>query len=267
MRSFHRSARESPTPSTAPFTSRDGAPTSVLGVALPVGFAVGAYGLSYGVLAVAAGLSPIVATLSSVLVLAGASQFAFVGVLAAGGAPLTGALAGLLVNVRLVAFGLAIARRLPPAPLPRRLVDSYLVVDESVALAVTGPEDEVPRRFRWVGIAVVVSWIGATAIGAYGGQLLGDPRAIGLDAAFPAGFLALLAPWLRRRDGRIAAVVGVLLALGLTPFTPPGVPIIAAGLGAFVAIAVVRDGPDGSDTPDVAGAASASDEPSGDDDR
>jgi predicted branched-subunit amino acid permease len=209
--------------------------------AVPVGLAVGAYGLSYGVLAVAAGLSPLVATLSSVLVLAGGSQFAFVGVLAAGGNPLAGAMGGLLLNLRYLAFGFAVAPHLPHGPLVRRALDGYLVVDESVALALAGPPDEVGRRFRVVGWSVVTAWIGATALGAYGGQLLGDPTALGLDAAFPAGFLALLAPWLRDRRGRVAAATGVLLALALTPLTPPGVPILAAGLGAVVAMRLPAD--------------------------
>jgi predicted branched-subunit amino acid permease len=204
--------------------------------AIPVGLAVGAYGLSYGVLAVAAGLSPLTATVSSLIVLAGGSQFAFVGVLAAGGNPLAGAMGGLLLNLRYLAFGFAIAPHLPPGPTWRRALDGYLVVDESVALALAGPVDQIGRRFRVVGGTVVTAWIGATALGAFGGRLLGDPAALGLDAAFPAGFLALLAPWLRQRRGRVAAAVGVLLALVLTPITPPGVPILAAGLGALVAL-------------------------------
>jgi predicted branched-subunit amino acid permease len=203
-----------------------------------VAFAVGAYGLSYGVLATAAGLDPLVATLSSLLVLAGGSQFAFVAVLAAGGNPLAGAVGGLLLNVRYVAFGLAISRALPRGPLPRRLADAYLVVDESVALALAAsargaPPREVTARFRRIGLAVSAAWIGFTAVGAYGGQLLGDPQVWGLDAAFPAGFVALLAPWLRSPAGRRAAAAGAVLAVALTPFTPPGVPLLAAALGAL----------------------------------
>jgi predicted branched-subunit amino acid permease len=209
--------------------------------ALPVGLAVGAYGLSYGVLAVAAGLTPLAATVSSLIVLAGGSQFAFVGVLAAGGNPLAGAMGGLLLNLRYLAFGFAIAPHLPRGPAWRRAVDGYLVVDESVALAMAGPVDQIGRRFRVVGWTVVTAWIGATALGAYGGQLLADPTALGLDAAFPAGFLALLAPWLRHRRGRVAAAIGVLLALALTPITPPGVPILAAGVGALVAMRLPED--------------------------
>jgi predicted branched-subunit amino acid permease len=215
--------------------------------AFPVGLAVGAYGLSYGVLAVAAGLSPLAATVSSLVVLAGGSQFAFVGVLAAGGNPFAGAVGGLLLNLRYLAFGFAIAPHLPRGPLRRRAVDSYLVVDESVALALAGPVDQVGRRFRITGWTVVVAWIAATAVGAYGGQLLGDPAVLGLDAAFPAGFLALLAPWLRDRRGRVAAATGVLLALALTPVTPPGVPILAAGLGALVAMRIPTAAAPGSE--------------------
>jgi predicted branched-subunit amino acid permease len=211
--------------------------------AVPVGLAVGAYGLSYGVLAVAAGLSPLAATVSSLIVLAGGSQFAFVGVLAAGGNPFAGAVSGLLLNLRYLAFGFAIAPHLPRGPLRQRAVDSYLVVDESVALALAGPTGQVGRRFRITGWTVVIAWIAATALGAYGGQLLGDPAAFGLDAAFPAGFLALLAPWLRDRWGRVAAATGVLLALALTPVTPPGVPILAAGLGALVAMRISAEDP------------------------
>lgn len=213
-------------------SSRDPAFTK----AFPVGVAVAAYGLSYGVLAVAAGLSPLVATISSIIVLAGGSQFAFVGVLAAGGSPLAGAISGLLLNLRYLAFGFAIAPHLPHARRRRRAIDGYLVVDESVALGLAGPNDAVAHRFRVAGWTVVTMWIGATALGAYGGQLIGDPERFGLDAAFPAGFLALLSPWLVHRPGRVAAVLGAVLAIGLTPVAPPGIPIIAAGFGAIVAM-------------------------------
>jgi predicted branched-subunit amino acid permease len=210
----------------------------VLAEAAPIGLAVAAYGLSYGVLAVAAGLSPLVATLSSLVVLAGGSQFAFVGVLAAGGAPLAGAAAGLMVNARYLAFGFALAPHLEAGPVWRRALDGYLVVDESVALALARPTEDPAHRFRVTGWTVVAAWIGATGVGAYGGALIGDPRAFGLDAAFPAGFLALLAPWLRTPRGRTAAGVGAVLALALQPVAPAGLPIVAAALGAVVAMAV-----------------------------
>lgn len=215
---------------------------------LAVGLAVGAYGLSYGVLATAAGLSPAIATLSSLLVLAGGSQFAFVAVLAAGGNPLTGAVGGLLLNVRYVAFGLAISRALPRGPLPRRLADAYLVVDESVALAVGAaargaPPAAVTTRFRRIGVSVATAWIVMTAVGAYGGQLIGDPEVFGLDAAFPAGFVALLAPWLRTSAGRRAAAAGAVLAVALTPFVPAGLPLLAAAFGALAGLRAEQDAP------------------------
>jgi predicted branched-subunit amino acid permease len=216
-----------------------------------VGIAVGAYGLSFGVLAVAGGMSPWLATLSSLLVLGGGSQFAFVGVLAAGGNPMTGAIGGLLLNVRYVAFGLAIAPHLPAGPLWRRSRDAYLIVDESVGLGLAAPPGQVARRFRVVGATVTATWIGATAVGAYGGRLLGDPEVLGLDAAFPAGFLALLAPWLRDRPGQVAALTGTALALLLTPVAPPGVPILAAGLGALVAMRVTPSTDRGADDLDA----------------
>lgn len=220
-------------------TPDHGAPTrSILVEALPIGAAVAAYGLSYGVLAVAAGVPAWLATATSLVVLAGGSQFAFIGVLAAGGAPLAGAAAGLLVNARYVAFGFAIAAHLPGGSRLRRLLDGYLVVDESVALALGRGEQDRPRRFRLAGWTVMVAWVAASALGAYGGALIGDPGTFGLDAAFPAGFLALLAPWLRTRQGRVAALLGAALALGLSPLTPPGVPIVAASLGAVVAMLI-----------------------------
>ena len=213
---------------------------SVIAQAMPVGLAVAAYGVSYGVLAVAAGLSPLLATLSSVLVLAGGSQFAFIGVLAAGGNPMTGAVGGLLLNARYLPFGLAIAPHLPPGPRWRTALDGYVTFDESVALALAGPREGTARRFRGIGAVVSAAWILSTALGAYGGRFIGDAEAFGLDAAFPAGFLALLAPWLRTRAGRVAAVTGTLLAVALVPVTPPGVPILAAGLGGVVAMRVTE---------------------------
>lgn len=221
-----RSPSRTPAPATPP-EERAGRRAMALGAA------VGVFGLSFGVLAVAAGLPPWLTILTSLLVLAGGAQFAFIAVIGAGGAPLAATVSGLLLNLRFVPFGLALAPRLPAAPLWRRLVDSYLLVDESVALGLAGPAEGTARRFRLGGWAVVVTWIGGTTVGAYGGQLL-DPERFGLDAAFPAGFLALLAPWLRTRAGQVAAVAGVLLALSLTPVAPPGVSIVAAGLGALV---------------------------------
>lgn len=220
--------------------------------AAALGGAVGVFGLSFGVLAVAAGLPPWLTVLTSLLVLAGGAQFAFIAVIGAGGAPLAATVSGLLLNLRFVPFGLALAPRLPAGPLWRRLLDSYLLVDESVALGLAGPPEGTARRFRLAGWAVVITWIGGTALGAYGGQFL-DPERFGLDAAFPAGFLALLAPWLRTRAGRVAAGTGALLAVALTPVAPPGVPIVAAGLGALLGLGMTDDPVERAPAGDTAG--------------
>jgi len=197
--------------------------------AVLVGVAVGAFGVTYGVLAVSSGLRPIVAVATSVLVFAGASQFAFVAVGAATD-PITGALSGILLNLRLVAFGYALAPRLGPAPLPVRVLDGYLTVDESAALAFDGPVEGTRRRLWVTGVSVGVFWVASTALGAFGGDLIGDVRTYGLDVAFPAAFVALLAPGLRSRDGRLVAILGAGLALVAMLTLPAGLPVFVAGL-------------------------------------
>lgn len=212
----------------------------LVGRAVTIALAVASFGVSYGVLAVAAGLSPWVAVITSVVVFAGASQFALVGVLAAGGAPILGAISGLLLNLRMLALGAAVGARLPRTRLGRRLLDGYLLIDESAAVALTGPPATTARRLRTVGVAVWLGWVGATALGAFAGDLVGDPATLGLDVAFPATFLALLAPWLRERRRRLAAVLGAAIAVAAWPVAPAGVPLMLAGLGALPVIAAGR---------------------------
>jgi predicted branched-subunit amino acid permease len=197
--------------------------------AVLVGLAVGAFGVTYGVLAVASGLRPVTAVATSVLIFAGASQFAFVAVGSATD-PITGALSGILLNLRLVAFGYALAPRLEPAPLPVRILDGYLTVDESAALAFDGPAEGTRRRLWVTGVSVGVFWVSSTALGAFGGDLIGDVRTYGLDVAFPAAFVALLAPGLRTRRGRLVAVLAGALALVATFTLPAGLPVFVAGL-------------------------------------
>lgn len=198
---------------------------------LTVALAVGAFGLAYGSAAAAAGLPVGLVVLSSVVVFAGASQFAFVAVTAVAG-PLAGALGGLLLNVRLIAFGVALGPRLGAAPLRARLLDAYLTTDESAAIAVDGPPDGTRRRLRMAGAAVGLAWLVTTTAGAVGGAAV-DVRALGLDVAFPATFLALLGPALRTDRGRRVAGIAALTALTLTPVLPPGLPILVAGLAAL----------------------------------
>lgn len=199
--------------------------------AIVLGAAVGIYGISFGVLAVAAGLTALQAMALSTLVFAGGAQFAAVGVVAAGGGAFAAVASGLLLNSRYVAFGLAVARRVR-GRLAKRLLAAHLVIDESSALALAERDPRAAERAFWLtGASVFVFWNAGTALGALAGARLGDPEVLGLDAAFPAGFLALLAPLLDTPAARASAVGGALVALALLPVAPPGVPILAAALG------------------------------------
>ena len=205
-----------------------------------IGIAVGAYGVSFGVLAVAAGLSPAQACVMSMLTFTGASQFAFVGVLAAGGGALAAIGPAVTLAVRNAAYGLSLA-----AILPRRLRDralaAQLVIDETTAMARAQADPRAARQaFLATGVCVWLGWNAGTLAGALLGGGLGDPRTLGLDAMFPAAFLALLAPQLRRPGAPVAAVTGALIALALVPVAPAGVPVIAAIAGVFPGVLAAR---------------------------
>jgi 4-azaleucine resistance transporter AzlC len=199
--------------------------------AVGIGVAVGVYGISFGVLAVASGLSPAQACVMSMLVFTGASQFAFVGVLAGGGGALAAMGPAVMLAVRNAAYGLSLASILPPR-LRDRALAAHLVIDETTAMARAQPDAEDARRaFLATGASVWVFWNLGTLVGAVAGGGIGDPRTLGLDAMFPAAFLALLAPQVRRPGAPLAAAAGVVIALALVPFTPAGVPIVAALAG------------------------------------
>ena len=208
--------------------------------AASIGIAVGVYGVSFGVLAVAAGLSPAQACAMSMLVFTGASQFAFVGVIAAGGGALAAMGPAVMLAVRNAAYGLALAPILPRR-LRDRAASAHLVIDESTAMARAQDEPGAARRaFLATGISVWVCWNAGTLAGALLGGGLGDPRALGLDAMFPAAFLALLAPQLRRPGAPVAAVAGAMVAVGALPFAPAGVPVIAALAGVVPGVLVAN---------------------------
>ena len=208
--------------------------------ALAIGLATGAYGISYGVLAVAAGLTVAQTCSMSLLVFTGASQFAVVGVLGAGGGVLAALAPALLLAARNGLYGLSLVPVLRGRPLSRA-AQSQLIIDESTAMARAQPERAAAHRaFVATGVSVFVFWNLGTLAGALLGGGLGDPRALGLDAMFPAAFLALLAPQLGRPAARTAAICGALLALALVPFVPVGVPILAAVLGVLPAMRVLR---------------------------
>ncbi len=203
--------------------------------AVVVGAAVAAFGVAFGVAAASAGMPPWLAVLSSVVVFAGASQFAFVAV-AATADPITGAVSGILLNLRIIGFSLALAPRLGATTLPGRLLDGYLITDESAAIAFEGPPAATRHRLRVAGASVGIFWVAATALGAYGGDLLGDVRAYGLDVAFPAAFVALLAPALRRPGGLRLALTGGIIALLALQVVPTGPAVLLAGLAVLPAL-------------------------------
>jgi 4-azaleucine resistance transporter AzlC len=211
-----------------------------LGSAVGIGIAVGLYGVSFGVLAVAAGLSPAQACVMSMLVFTGASQFAFIGVLAGGGGALAASGPAVMLAVRNAAYGLSLAPILP-VRLRHRAVAAHLVIDESTAMARAEDDPGAARRaFLATGISVWLCWNAGTLVGAVLGNGLGDPRTLGLDAMFPAAFLALLAPQLRRAGAPSAAVAGALIAVAVLPFVPAGVPVIAALFGVLPGVRVGR---------------------------
>lgn len=198
--------------------------------AVGVGVAVGAYGLSFGALATTSGLSIAQACALSVLTFTGGSQFALVGVIGAGGSPVAGIVSALLLGIRNMLYGLRLSPMLRVTG-GRRLVAAHLVLDESTAMAVAQDEDRAARLGFWAtGLAVFVCWNLATLIGAAGATALGDPQALGLDAAVGAAFLALLWPRLTGRGPWITALVAGAVALALTPHFPAGVPVLVAGL-------------------------------------
>ena len=212
---------------------------------LAVGLATGAYGVSFGAVAVTSGLTVLQTCALSLLMFTGASQFALVGVVAAGGAPLSGAATALLLGTRNTLYGLRMAPLLQWRGW-RRAAAAHVLIDESTAMSINrGSVPAARLGFVSTGTAVFVLWNAATAVGAIGGQVLGDPRTYGLDAAVGAAFLALL--WPRLRDRRSQAVAGgaVLVALLVVPLPPAGVPVLAAGGVALLAGALGERGAGG----------------------
>ncbi|MEV6287742.1 AzlC family ABC transporter permease [Kribbella sp. NPDC051770] len=190
----------------------------------------GVVGLSYGAISVGGGLSLWVPVAMSLLVFAGASQFLFVGIVAAGGSPIAATIAGLLVNSRHVAFGLAVSDVIGGGW--RRIPGSHLMTDENVAFALGQEELRHKRAAYWLcGIGIFVCWNAGVVIGALAGSVITDTDAFGLDAAFPAVLLALVLPALKDRATRTAALVGSVVALAATPFLPAGLPVLLALVG------------------------------------
>lgn len=215
-------------------------PRSIIRDALGIGLATGAYAVSYGVLAIDAGLSVAQACAMSALVFTGASQFAVVGVLGAGGGAAAALAPALLLAARNAVYGFALVPVLRGGRL-RRALQAQLVIDESTAMARAQDEPRAARQaFLATGLSIFVCWNLGTLAGALAGGGLGDPRSYGLDVMFPAAFLALLAPQLRLPGAPVAAVAGAVIAVVLLPLTPAGLPIVAAVLGVLPAMVTLR---------------------------
>lgn len=207
---------------------------------LTLSMAVGVFGVSFGVGAVSSGASVLQTCALSALVFTGASQFSAVSVVGAGGtvgAALGGAL---LLAARNAVYGLAMARRLP-GPLGQRLLAAQLTIDETTAMAAAQDDPHRSRFAFWfTGTTLYVFWNGGTLIGALAGSAI-DPQTFGLDAAFPAGFVAMVWPLLRHRRAAIAAALGALICLVTIPVTPIGVPILCSALAVLVGLAPLPD--------------------------
>lgn len=209
---------------------------------LPYAVAAGLLGISFGVLA-----EPVMGTAApvvfSAVVFAGSAQFAATAVLGGGGGAAAAILAGILLNARYGPMGIALAPSLRGSAL-RRAAIGQTMIDASWAMASRGGGRFDPAFMVGATLPSFPAWVGGSAVGVLAGDVIGDPRNLGLDAIFPAFFLALLASELRAPRGRGAAVAGALIALVLLPVTPPGVPILAAAAGALIGL---RPSPDRED--------------------
>jgi predicted branched-subunit amino acid permease len=200
--------------------------------AFSVSFTVGLYGIAFGAAGIAAGFSLFQTCLLSLLTFSGASQFAVVGVLGAGGSAISGITTASLLGIRNALYGLRMA---PIMKLQgwKKVVGAQVTIDESTGVALGQSElgESAMRQGFWLtGIGVYLFWNLFTVVGALGAQAMGDPAAWGLDAAVPAAFLGLVWPRLTNKKERALAVAAMALSLALTPFVAAGIPIISTAL-------------------------------------
>jgi len=211
-------------------TDRRGIVRDAIGVAL----AVSTYGLGFGALATSSGLDVTQALALSTLTFTGGTQFALVSVLGAGGAAVTAVVTALLLGVRNALYGLRLAPILKVHG-RRRLLAAQLTVDESTAMAIAQTDERRSRLAFWAtGAGIFVCWNIATVVGAIGAEFVGDPTTWGLDAAIPAALLALVWPQLTDRTTVTVAIGAAVVALALTPFLTPGLPVLLAATVAIV---------------------------------
>ena len=214
---------------------RDEKLRAVAAACVTLGFAVGVFAVSFGVTAVSAGASVAQACVMSLLVFTGASQFSAVSVIGAGGSTLSAFGGAALLAARNSAYGLAMAPHLR-GRLGTRLLAAQLTIDESTAMAAAQDDSRHRIAAFWItGGSIYLFWNVGTLLGALLGSAI-DPKAYGLDAAFPAAFVAMLWPLLRERRSATAAAIGAVVCLAAIPFVPVGVPILCAAVGVVVGI-------------------------------
>lgn len=201
---------------------------------LSVGLATGIYGVSFGALGIAAGLDVWQTVALSLLLFTGGSQFAFIGIIGAGGSPVTAVATSTLLGIRNGLYGLQLARVLRLTGW-RRTAAAHVTIDESTAVALAQEHPEVQRTGFWAGgLGVFTFWNLSTLIGAVVGNAIADPRVWGLDAAAAAAFVGLIWPRLRDRTGQVTAALAAAIALIAFAPTPAGVPVLLAALAAVV---------------------------------
>ncbi len=201
----------------------------------PLALAVAAFGLTFGVLARDAGFRPVESVVFSATTFAGSAQFASASLVSAGGTLAAAIGAAVLLNTRYIPIGLSVAPALT-GPVWKRALRAQLVVDESWAIGHLGSGRYDPARILGAGLVLWATWVTSTGVGALAGDLVGDPERLGLDAAFPALFLALLAGQIEGRRGALAALLGAVIALVLVPFVPVGIPIVAAAAACLLGL-------------------------------
>ncbi|MDP2291123.1 MAG: AzlC family ABC transporter permease [Actinomycetota bacterium] len=219
---------------------RDEQLRAVVAACVTLGFAVGVFAVSFGVTSVSAGASVAQTCVMSLLVFTGASQFSAVSVFGAGGSAMSAFGGAALLAARNSVYGLAMAPHLH-GRLGTRLLAAHLVLDESTAMA-AGQDDERHRvaAFWITGASIYLFWNLGTLLGAVLGSAI-DPTVYGLDAAFPAAFVAMLWPLLRERRSAVAAAIGAVVCLATIPFVPIGVPILCAAVGVVVGIPAPKE--------------------------
>jgi len=203
--------------------------------AVAVAATVWFFGASFGLVARGAGMGVAAPLVLSATTFAGSAQFALTSILAGSGSAVAAIAAAVLLNARYAPISISVAP-LFHGPRLRRLAESQLIVDESWALSSRGDGRFDRRLLIGAGLLLYAAWLTGTAVGVFAGKALGDPKALGLDAIFPAFFLALLMAELRDRRSRGVAALGAVIALALVPIAPAGVPVLAASAAALVGL-------------------------------